>query len=1789
MYYIKINKLFNFIKKKNYCFLLNIFHEMIQKQQGQEVVIRQETDGQIQIYGLVEEKVENQEEMMAVLERGGLNRATSSTLMNQASSRSHAIFTIHLEQHCIDDLFENQLQNANIKQENLQQDMQEEIMEASKNTGFTNSKFHFVDLAGSERVKKTGATGSTLKEGININMGLLSLGNVISALTENQNKKRHIPYRDSKLTRILQDSLGGNSNTLMIACVSPALSNFEESLNSLKYASRARKIENKPVVNRDPNQVIISQLKQQIHDLSQDMQKLKQVLIVNNVNLSEVKNVMLNPGVLEQSNILQYTSPLKVRNEKELGQNYLQFNINSNQKMVDEQQLIEMKNLKIKNLKQEKEIISLQAELENLKKQKNDSEIEFYTVKKNRDECKLQLEKALSILQENNIKFDFEDDNDLQIKSLIQEYSTIIDKQKSDVNEKDVYIRELQLEYENLLESSKKDYNLLLQKQSQVTVFQKKINQQEEELKKLRILAYTNFDQINKTENENETTIEGIEVEEEVQLSIIEEFDDQNENQHDDDQDDDDNDDDILDYDQIMEDKEVKEAHQELLRTADKNNGQIKSFNRDIDIKNQEIKSLNLQQLINQKTLLDELKKDHHIQIQSTEKNIKQLRQERDLEIQKYAQQQNQAALQEIKKINESYKIKVKEKEELLKELRQKQQHQNQLQKTVHDQDIRIKDLSEEIKGFRNMKLKLNKEIKNSTEIFEKFKAQKMKDLNRQKKQIMQKDNQIKSLQNRAKNQERLLQKQKFENQRLKKGAQYLQKIVLPKTGSKIVRAKNSKEKDFFENNIDNQSQEIVSIMSKYVLIMLKYLENDRKLEEKENEIQKLELEKASFTQKLYPIQLQREKLLNDLEGKINDEYEEDVMNQKIDQIKDQEEQLITQIDSLEQKIEFLDKDLKSQRTKQNLKSYYQIQNEAIQKIMELQNQKLVFKVIFDRIIERAQELIKQKEKNKQAKEKIIEYESQLQTSENKYKLQEEIFKKEIQTLQKQIEDQFQALQEQQQQQDLEENQNNNSHDNNNNGAKNFMSTTETYKQKYQQNNSPSKKGLKIQSDIVSQNEAHVRENQVLKKALKETQAKLNIQSQRAQVLQQKYDDMKSLAKKDPFIGINQGEKKHQLSGSVQLNQQQQINNHSIVNINNNNIYQTNQFQQNLNNNMTNIQNFHQNVQNTQHNSSNNNNQNNSNNPSGFNQQHQNPVQPKIISYKERRKQQGGGLSMNNLQINTQLQTKQIILDEISANNQYNMELNQKLNGSNFKKTKKSQGLLEKNLMGKVQKNKSNWECYHKIEDAHNGQVYTLQSEDNYLYSTSQKTVKIWDINTFQNTSEFQAHSGFIKSSEIMRDNSLLVTACENSIKLWDIKSQTLISNLKPNIEIKSLYVQNDILFSGGKGSQNHNSLQIWDLRKLSPFEQLEKNQDILSITGNSDQIFLGCRDHKVRRFNFQNNQVSHLSPLDPPHLDAVNSLEIISGHLVSGSRDRNLKLWSIDNRQFSLKHTNYTYSDGVSSLKSKEIQQLLLLNTYFQLINLYIKLANYNQTILFSGFREGKIRVYNIGDNKLKRIADINNGQGNINTICNLYNQENKNGEIAVGSSDKSIKFYRPTNDTYKILIDIQNQINEEQVTDINNYYSDNSDLQDNNILPLSKNSSYDIKNDNNNNDMNEKNSININLNTNAFQKISDTVFNQSALSENSGKAIQQLTEQFKKNNNQGVNNINFEQYAQLQKEKQRENQLQKQQQEQQQMRLDLKNKQSCIEEFGLDRIIKKNIKTDDSVSYDDSMDCEQ
>jgi hypothetical protein len=201
------------------------------------ISIREKSDGAIVVAGAREVVTTNADEMLRLLELGCVARTTGGTKMNENSSRSHAIFTIIIEQTLLSN----------------------EAREKHKGR-YASAKFHLVDLAGSERNKKTKATGSRFQESININSGLLALGNVIAALSgDDANRgggmsltRTHVPYRDSKLTRLLQDSLGGNSKTCVVACVSPVDSNFEETLNTLKYATRARNIKNTIKVNRDP-------------------------------------------------------------------------------------------------------------------------------------------------------------------------------------------------------------------------------------------------------------------------------------------------------------------------------------------------------------------------------------------------------------------------------------------------------------------------------------------------------------------------------------------------------------------------------------------------------------------------------------------------------------------------------------------------------------------------------------------------------------------------------------------------------------------------------------------------------------------------------------------------------------------------------------------------------------------------------------------------------------------------------------------------------------------------------------------------------------------------------------------------------------------------------------------------------------------------------------------------------------------------------------------------------------------------------------------------------------------------------------------------------------------------------------------------------------------------------------------------------------------------------------------------------------------------------------------------
>ncbi|XP_071764079.2 kinesin-like protein kif7 [Centroberyx gerrardi] len=223
------------------------FKDLLEVETASKDINIREDKGNIVLCGVKESEVEGLDEVLSLLESGNTARHTGATQMNPHSSRSHTIFTVYMEQR----RGGSRLYGSS----------------ACAGPQILSSKFHFVDLAGSERILRTGNTGERLKESIQINSGLLALGNVIGALGDPKRKGTHIPYRDSKITRILKDSLGGNSKTLMIACISPSSSDFDESLNTLNYATRARNIQNRATVNCKGEPDRVEGLEQQIKAL----------------------------------------------------------------------------------------------------------------------------------------------------------------------------------------------------------------------------------------------------------------------------------------------------------------------------------------------------------------------------------------------------------------------------------------------------------------------------------------------------------------------------------------------------------------------------------------------------------------------------------------------------------------------------------------------------------------------------------------------------------------------------------------------------------------------------------------------------------------------------------------------------------------------------------------------------------------------------------------------------------------------------------------------------------------------------------------------------------------------------------------------------------------------------------------------------------------------------------------------------------------------------------------------------------------------------------------------------------------------------------------------------------------------------------------------------------------------------------------------------------------------------------------------------------------------------------
>ncbi|NP_999777.1 kinesin-II 85 kDa subunit [Strongylocentrotus purpuratus] len=225
---------------------LEIYNEEVKdllgKDQQHRLEVKERPDVGVYVKDLSAFVVNNADDMDRIMTLGNKNRSVGATNMNESSSRSHAIFTITLER---SDMGLDKEQHVRV------------------------GKLHMVDLAGSERQTKTGATGQRLKEATKINLSLSTLGNVISSLVDG--KSTHIPYRNSKLTRLLQDSLGGNAKTVMCANIGPAEYNYDETISTLRYANRAKNIKNKAKINEDPKDALLREFQKEIEELKKQI------------------------------------------------------------------------------------------------------------------------------------------------------------------------------------------------------------------------------------------------------------------------------------------------------------------------------------------------------------------------------------------------------------------------------------------------------------------------------------------------------------------------------------------------------------------------------------------------------------------------------------------------------------------------------------------------------------------------------------------------------------------------------------------------------------------------------------------------------------------------------------------------------------------------------------------------------------------------------------------------------------------------------------------------------------------------------------------------------------------------------------------------------------------------------------------------------------------------------------------------------------------------------------------------------------------------------------------------------------------------------------------------------------------------------------------------------------------------------------------------------------------------------------------------------------------------------
>ena len=676
---------------------------------NQSVSMREEKDGSVVILGLREEKLDSREQLYMLLEQAGEKRSVGSTKMNDESSRSHAIFTLILEKSSLSD-----------------------------EKDFVSARLTFVDLAGSERLGRTEAIGKSMREGININKGLLALGNVISALTDDTGKVSYVPYRVSKLTRILRNSLGGNSRTWMIACVSPVLADLDESLNTIKYASRARKISNTPIINKDPQSAIIAQLKQQVSRMQAEMFRMKRQLVANGIPMNSVEEeVELDSGVwglgfvdqnqtqgtpggsdLEEKIRKMQTEMMKLNEEK-----------NKAKKELNERNLLYWRvTQRVSELRQNNETLIKMLE------QRETGVVEGPDIIESRD----TRERSTAIMT----KIIAEEASD-ELFSLNKELENL--KQK--LNEKTQYAIHIESEYTKLLKTSTRENEMLVEKIK--------------ECEELRIAGrfhskagavgkstgFSDRDQLDLTET---TQIVDFPVWENADSSQVV-------------------------VDQIVSDHEIEIYKVE----KEKNEAELETLIQNLEEKETQLKNMQekveLELIELQPSKQDIINMDRIIELETEKESLLKMLKEQTQASTSPGVLQNDKKGGEKEKssnamhghhpkenpdsVNNKHKQKVLELEAKIAELRKKEKGGKDIDSKMKEKNSKIEDLQDQMQRIRNQKLELEKKVREASQSFAKAKLEKQKEIIGIKKDLYKKTAEVARLKNLSKKKDLTFQK----------------------------------------------------------------------------------------------------------------------------------------------------------------------------------------------------------------------------------------------------------------------------------------------------------------------------------------------------------------------------------------------------------------------------------------------------------------------------------------------------------------------------------------------------------------------------------------------------------------------------------------------------------------------------------------------------------------------------------------------------------------------------------------------------------------------------------------------------------------------------------------------------------------------------------------------------------------------------------------------------------------------------------------------------------------------